>query len=42
MSEFAKLEQVQIFEFAQSRPEVEEVEHRLYVRMRRLADDLER
>ena len=42
MGEFARLEQVQIFELAESRPEVEEVEHGSDVGMRRLSDHLER
>ena len=42
MGEFARLEQVQIVELAQARPEVEEVEHGPDIGMRRLANHLKR
>ena len=38
VGEFARLEQVEIFELAQARPEVEEVEHGPDIGMRRLAN----
>ena len=42
MGEFTRLEQVEIFEPAQARPEMEEVEHRLDTGMCRLSNHLER
>ena len=42
VGQLARLEQVEVLELAQARPEVEEVEHRPHVGMRRGADHLQR